>query len=184
MPKPDALSVVEVVPYDPRWPEQYRRERVAVLALGGDDLVELEHIGSTAIPGLAAKPIIDMMAAAPDMALAARAIGRLERAGYARVDTGARERLLLRKHETPRSIFHLHIVEMNTWDHRHERLMRDYLLTHPDTASAYGDLKASLAKLHAADRLAYTRAKTAFIQEVVDKATTALLRPRIDIWPE
>jgi GrpB-like predicted nucleotidyltransferase (UPF0157 family) len=78
--------------------------------------------------------------------------------------------------------YHLHIVEQSTWTMRHERLMRDYLLAHPEAASAYGDLKKRLAKDFAEDSRAYTRAKTGFIQDLMDKARAGIGLPSVDVW--
>jgi GrpB-like predicted nucleotidyltransferase (UPF0157 family) len=80
--------------------------------------------------------------------------------------------------------FQLHIVERGTWDERHERLMRDYLLAQPHAAAAYSDLKIRLAREYAMDSLGYTKAKTAFIQDLVDKARAQLDLPSVNVWPE
>ncbi len=77
-------------------------------------------------------------------------------------DTGMKNRLFLRK-EKDGQVFHLHIVEASTWAERKERLLRDYLLAHPEAVKAYGELKDKLAINYKDDSLAYTEAKTAFI---------------------
>ena len=149
MPDIEALTRVEVVPYDQSWPLAYARERADVLELGGAAILDLEHIGSTAVPGLWAKPIIDMMAAVTDLneerVLASRLAGR----GYQLIETGMRNRLFLRRRtEDDGQVYQLHIVEWSTWDERKERLMRDYLLAHPEVVTAYSDLKLALADQH------------------------------------
>lgn len=78
--------------------------------------------------------------------------------------------------------FHLHLVTASSWRERNERLLRDYLLTHPDDAQAYGRLKKHLASTYADDGLAYTKAKTTFIQSLVDRARDARGLPRVDVW--
>jgi GrpB-like predicted nucleotidyltransferase (UPF0157 family) len=184
MAETEALLRVELAPYDPSWPDRFEREAREIAELIGPDLVALEHIGSTAVPGLAAKPIIDMMAAARDQAAAGRAAQWLRGRAYELIATGMADRLFLRRRAPDGSVFQLHIVAAATWAGRHERLMRDYLRAHPDAAAAYGELKLRLARENAEDSLAYTRAKTDFVQAVVDKATEELGLCRIEVWPD
>jgi len=183
MADPEAISRVAIVPYDPQWPYAYAGEHLKLISLGGSSIVALEHIGSTSIPGLAAKPIIDMMAAVMAPEISYELAARLEEHGYRLVETDMRDRLFLRKHSPiDCSAFHLHIVHYNTWGERHERLMRDYLLEHSDAVAAYAAIKIKLACDHAEDSLAYTRAKTAFIQELVDKACAERGLLPIRVW--
>jgi GrpB-like predicted nucleotidyltransferase (UPF0157 family) len=185
MPETEPLSYVEVVSYDPKWARSYAAERDRLIELGGTLWLELEHIGSTAVPGLFAKPIIDMMAAVQDLDEARVLASRLSDLGYGLIDTGMRERLFLRRRsKEDAQMYHLHIVERSTWTMRNERLMRDYLLAHPEAVSAYGDLKKRLAKELAEDSLAYTRAKTGFIQDLMDKARAAIGLPPVDVWTD
>lgn len=178
----EALSRVEMVAYDPAWPDVYRGEHAALMTLCGPEILELEHIGSTAVPGLTAKPIIDMMAAVARLDQGRTIVMGLEARGYLLIETGMRNRLFLRRRADDGRIFQLHIVERTNWDERKERLMRDYLLSHPDAVAAYGALKVGLAAEHADDSMAYTEAKTNFIQGLVDKARAALGLPPINVW--
>lgn len=176
---------VEVVAFDPRWAAIYRAERALLLEAVGPGFVELEHIGSTAVPNQRAKPIIDMMAAVrnlDDLEVFLRALNSL---GYDLIDAGMRDRFFLRKRRgSDGQVFHLHIVALSSWAERKERLMRDYLLDHPEAVEAYSALKARLAVSHAEDSLEYTRAKTDFIQDLVDRARDGLGLPRVDVWDE
>jgi GrpB-like predicted nucleotidyltransferase (UPF0157 family) len=104
--------------------------------------------------------------------------------GYQLIDTGMADRLFFRRRAEGGLAFQLHIVERGTWDERHERLMRDYLLAQPQAAAAYSDLKIRLAREYATDPLGYTKAKTAYIQDLVDKARAQLGVPSVDVWPE
>jgi GrpB-like predicted nucleotidyltransferase (UPF0157 family) len=183
MEESEALSRVEVVAYDPAWPADYAVERAELIKLSGGAVLALEHIGSTAVPGLAAKPIIDMMAAVADLHAGRSLAQTLAVRGYRLVETGMRHRLFLRRRAEPdHKIFQLHIVENAAWPARHERLMRDHLLGDPGAARAYAELKSRLARDFAEDSLAYTRAKTAFIQALVDRACAARGLPPIDVW--
>lgn len=178
----EALSRVEMVAYDPAWPDIYRAEHAALTALAGAELLELEHIGSTAVPGLTAKPIIDMMAAVAELDQGRALASGLAARGYHLIETGMRNRLFLRRWTDDGRVFQLHVVERSSWDERKERLMRDYLVSHPDAAAAYGALKVRLAAEHAEDSLTYTQAKTDFIQRLVDRARAGLGLPPIDVW--
>jgi GrpB-like predicted nucleotidyltransferase (UPF0157 family) len=124
-----------------------------------------------------------MMAGVIALEIVYELAARLEEHGYRLVETDMRDRLFLRKHSPiDCSAFHLHIVEYNTWGERHERLMRDYLLVHSNAVPAYAAIKIKLASDYAEDSLAYTRAKTAFIQELVDKACEERALSPIRVW--
>ncbi len=173
---------VKVVAYNPSWPDMYEAERDAILA-DTSQFIVIEHIGSTAVPHQAAKPIIDMMAAVQSLEDEAL-LESLTKLDYHLFDAGMRNRLFLRKRAKNGQVFHLHIVQHDTWEERKERLMRDYLLAHPEAVQAYGDLKRQLAEQFPEDSLAYTEAKTAFIQGLMDKARDALGLPRVNVWED
>jgi GrpB-like predicted nucleotidyltransferase (UPF0157 family) len=145
--------------------------------------VALEHVGSTAVPGLAAKPIIDMMAAVAELQDGLDCLEPLAALGYEKIETGMQGRLFLRKIDPQQGCsFNLHIVESASWPERNERLLRDYLRTHPTDAQAYGELKQNLALEYSRDGSSYTKAKTAFIQSVMDRARDERGLPRINVW--
>jgi GrpB-like predicted nucleotidyltransferase (UPF0157 family) len=171
-------------PYDPTWLEQFEAARTQILAATGPMVVRLEHIGSTSVPGLAAKPVIDMMASVRDLADGRAAQPALAGMGYELVETGMPERLFYQRQAGPgMSTHHLHLVTEASWATRNERLLRDYLREHPEQARRYGGLKQQLAHdLVAGD--AYTRAKTDLIQELVDAARAQLGLPRVPVWEE
>jgi GrpB-like predicted nucleotidyltransferase (UPF0157 family) len=126
-----------------------------------------------------------MMAAVERLADCDAALRELSNCGYRLVQTGMRNRLLFRAPApAPASFFHLHIVEQDSWHERNERLMRDYLLAHPSTAQAYGDLKEQLISRYQHDSLGYTRAKTDFIQTVIDKARSERGLPLVNVWED
>jgi GrpB-like predicted nucleotidyltransferase (UPF0157 family) len=182
--QPIKATSVEVVAYNPDWSILYKVERDAILATVSDFLV-IEHIGSTAIPGQRAKPIIDMMAAVASLQTIDASLGLLSNIGYQLFDAGMRNRLFLRKEDAgTKQVFHLHIVEHATWDERKERLMRDYLLAHPETVKVYGKLKDDLAAKYTHNSLAYTKAKTEFIQSIMDKVQEARGLPHVDVWED
>jgi len=174
---------ITVEEYDPLWAEQFETLRSRIAPALGGLAAAIEHVGSTAVAGLAAKPIIDMMAAVMTPEIGYELAARLEERAYRLIETDMRRRLLLRKHSPiDCCAFHLHIVEYDTWRERHERLMRDYLLRHSDAAAAYAAIKIKLSCDYAEDPLAYTRAKTAFIQELVDKACAERGLSSVRVW--
>ena len=176
---------VKVVDYNPQWAGIFARERDLILSKISDHFVEFEHIGSTAVPGQRAKPVVDMMVAVHSLGELDAFLPRLAHLGYQLIETGMRDRYFLRKEdEGCKQIFHLHIVELSTWTERNERLMRDYLREHPAAVKAYGELKTNLANIYSKDSLAYTKAKTSFIQGIVDKARDSLGLAQVSVWED
>jgi GrpB-like predicted nucleotidyltransferase (UPF0157 family) len=179
----EGVGRVKVVAYDPMWPNFFAAEQELLNTTVVPRFLELEHIGSTSVPGQRAKPIIDMMAAVESLEGAGNIVAQLEGLRYELIATGMQNRLFLRKRVSDvRSGFQLHIVERATWDDRKERHMRDYLRQHPEAVLAYGALKDHLAAEFSDDSLAYTRAKTHFIQDLIDRARDERGLPRIDVW--
>jgi GrpB-like predicted nucleotidyltransferase (UPF0157 family) len=165
---------------DPDWPALYDAEAARLRPAFGPDLRALEHVGSTAVPGLAAKPILDIMAAVDLLPQAEARLPALQALGYRLVPTTMPERLLLQRETAP--AVNLHIVTFASWPSRKERLFRDRLRARPDEAAAYGTLKRELGRRFDSDIEAYTRAKTALIQEIMDRAADEAGRPRQQAW--
>ena len=166
-------DAVELRDYDREWPMRYeavaRRIRSALCSVD----VTLEHFGSTAIPGLAAKPIIDIMLIASDTSIWPALIQPIEELGYAFwADNPRRDRMFFVKGMPPFGAGRTHHVHVRTaGDARSALVFRDYLRRHPDEAARYAALKRELAARHPTDREAYTAGKTAFVDEIVAKAT-------------
>ena len=163
----EAIIVVE---YEPKWPKVFEElhDRVAVAL--GDLAVAIEHIGSTSVPGLAAKPIIDMDVVAPSTAHIPAVIEQLATLGYVHEgDCGipGREAFTCPPN-TPRH--HLYVCARDSEEYRRHLLFRDYLRAHPEEAQAYSALKRSSARRFQNDRSAYTKAKTAFVEERLRRA--------------
>ena len=166
-------GAVRLVPYHPEWPALFARERDALRRALGGLPAEIEHVGSTAVPGLSAKPILDLLAGLPDGVAdgAALALYRaaFERAGYEyRGEYGIPGRHYFIKGE-PRT-HHLHVVGRASEFWRTHVLFRDQLRADAEVARAYDALKRELAERHAADREAYTEGKSEFIARVVRAA--------------
>lgn len=166
---------VEIVSYDPRWPESFEREKGHLLAvLPGDVVGRIEHFGSTAIAGVAAKPIVDMLVEVSDLeAVKSRVVPILHSHGYDYVwrPTSGDDVppwyawFIGREPATGVRTHHIHMVERGfpQWD---ALLFRDYLRRHPDVAAEYVALKLRLAAEFPEDRVAYTRGKTDFVRRV------------------
>lgn len=173
--------MIEVSDYDTRWADEFSRSERELRQATGALFVTIEHIGSTAVPGLAAKPIIDILAAVPRLEDVETHLPALTELASRLVDAGMPGRLFLRRDTDGRRTHHLHVVTVETFDTRNERLLRDHLRTHPELADEYARLKRTLAAgaLRGPD---YTRAKTAFVQRVVDAARNTAGLPRVDVW--
>ncbi|WP_433061539.1 GrpB family protein [Dactylosporangium sp. CS-033363] len=173
---------IEVHEYDPAWPDHARAAIAELRAAHPGVFAEIEHVGSTAVPGLPAKPVIDLMAAVPSLDAAPGEVG----GGYALIETGMPERRFYRREpsasgSTP--AVHLHVVTEDSWATRNERILRDHLLSHPAARDEYGLLKRELAGQDL-DGPAYTRAKTELIQRLVDAARTERSLPLVSVWEE
>jgi GrpB-like predicted nucleotidyltransferase (UPF0157 family) len=169
---------VSLTGYDPRWPRLFEVERDHLRAcLPADLLGRIEHFGSTAVPNLAAKPVVDLLIEVRDLREARRRIVPvLEEQGYDYFWRSARDDgsdphycWLIKRDGAGRRTHHLHMVEPH-FEHWDRLLFRDWLITHPETAAEYAALKRRLAEEHPGDRIAYTRGKTAFVLEVTDRA--------------
>lgn len=160
---------VVVVEYDPRWPARFASERDSILAALDDLVTAVHHVGSTAVPGLAAKPIIDILVEARTADLSADQIVAMERLGYEyRGEAGIAGRRFFRKGQ-PRS-HHVHLFEHGHPEVEKHLLFRDYLRAHPEEAARYATLKRDLAARFGADRAGYTDSKDSFIAKVVERA--------------
>lgn len=160
-------SPVVVVPYDPAWPETFRALRTVVVAALGDLPAAIEHVGSTAVPGLAAKPIVDLDVVVSTPADVPAAIARLAAAGYVHEgDLGIAGREAFRAPAgTPPH--HLYLVVAGNRAHRDHVLLRDYLRAHPDAVRAYAALKLSAAERCRDDRDAYQAARRGFVEALI-----------------
>lgn len=165
-------ALVFIVPYDPFWPEQYENEKELILRDIGSYLVSIEHMGSTAVPGLAAKPVIDILIGVRSLKDAPRFIPPLVNRGYEYIpeyETTFPERRYLHRIVEGQHTHHLHIVEPDTDFYHVQLAFRDFMRTHPDACEEYADLKLRLADEYRNDRMAYTDAKAEFIQGILAK---------------
>ncbi|MBI4675389.1 MAG: GrpB family protein [Chloroflexi bacterium] len=160
---------IVIAPYDPKWVVRFEEECERILDAFSDLRAQIEHIGSTAVPGLAAKPIIDILIMVYTAEDAIRAITPLVRLGYTcygEAEIPGRIYFDRRAYEP----CHLHLyVQGNPAIERH-LLFRDYLRAHPDARDAYAELKRGLAEKFRNDRPTYTEAKTEFVRDIEARA--------------
>ena len=137
---------VEMAEYDPEWPRLYEEEAARVHEALGGEVVAVEHMGSTAVPGLAGKPVIDISVGLGRLELSAAQITAMERLGYEYLgEYGLPGRLFFRKDEDGRRTHHVHVVEHGGERWHHHRAFRDYLRVHPAEAEAYAAEKRRIA---------------------------------------
>jgi GrpB-like predicted nucleotidyltransferase (UPF0157 family) len=161
--------------YDPEWPQRYEALLGPVADALGELAARIEHVGSTAVPGLAAKPTIDIVIRLRSAHELPTVIERLARLGYAHEgDFGVvgREAFATPPGYGPHD-HHLYVCAPD-WDGFADQIVfRDYLRAHPYVAEAYARLKRSLASVHRTDRAAYTEAKADFVRAVLGRVAAA-----------
>lgn len=167
--------------YDPTWPEKAHDEiRLLQTALPVELADSIQHIGSTAIEGLPAKPIIDLMMVVQDIDAAKALIPSIEALGYAYwYDNPKKDRLFFVK-GLPEAggagrTHHLHIFQKNSYEYFARPLFRDYLISHLHKKIAYSELKTKLALQYVDDREIYTSEKTDFVNQVSQESMLPLI---------
>lgn len=163
---------IRLAPPDPDWPAHFEAERAA-LEQAIDGLVQggIHHVGSTAVPGLEAKPIIDILTGVRDLETAHSCFEPLAELGYLYAPYLPEEMHWFCKPDPARRTHHLHLVPFDSPRYRDELAFRDLLRSDPQIASRYAALKRELAARHRDDRETYTEGKSAFIRGVLREAT-------------
>lgn len=165
---PTSYPGASPVPYDAAWPGRFREAAAGLTAVLSDDWL-VEHVGSTSVPGLVAKPVINLAVRVPEGCRVRDVEDVLAGAGWVEaaksVSTHEVRMLLSRRMRT-----HIaHFFPADAWDTAHQRLFADWLRRHPQDAQRYAALKTT-AWAEGERGRAYTAAKSVFVQEVVDKA--------------
>jgi GrpB-like predicted nucleotidyltransferase (UPF0157 family) len=179
--------IIIIVDYDPRWPQMFREEKQRIEAAIGRWLAGVEHVGSTSVPGLAAKPIIDIMPALRSLEDTPHIIGPMRRLGYQyfpEYEDDLPERRYFRRPAGQEfrggGTHHVHVVEATSGFWRRHIAFRDHLRAHPEAAAEYAALKRDLAARFGADREGYTEAKTDFIRGIETKALAEITEANVD----
>jgi GrpB-like predicted nucleotidyltransferase (UPF0157 family) len=171
------IHPVVVVEYDPSWPESFRFFRRRLTGALGGIAAAVEHVGSTAVPGLAAKPIIDIDVLLASADTQPSAIACLARIGYSHQgDLGIpeREAFLAPANDSPH---HLYVCPPSSREFQRHVALRNYLRSNPEEAKAYSDLKKTLALKFDVDRAAYIVGKNEFVAGLVKRAMQSSSRP-------
>jgi GrpB-like predicted nucleotidyltransferase (UPF0157 family) len=166
-------TVIEIVPYDGRWPVQFTAEAARIRDAMGDVALRIEHVGSTSVTGLAAKPVIDIQVSVASLAQPNRLAALLAPVGYVHVPFGAVDRVypFFKRPAAWPGTHHIHLCVAGSGEERRHLAFRDYLRAHPDVAAQYVDLKRKLAALHDGatleSRERYSLSKTSFVTSVL-----------------
>jgi GrpB-like predicted nucleotidyltransferase (UPF0157 family) len=158
---------IEVVAHRPEWAAEFVAERDRLAAALGDAALAIHHIGSTSVPGLSAKPVIDILVAASDLAAIDACRGRMEVLGYeAMGELGIPGRRYFRKGGAIHRTHHVHAFAHDDPGLDRHLAFRDYLRAHPEVAREYGELKERVAATCENDIDRYMAGKDAFVQRV------------------
>lgn len=164
---------VQLRAHNSEWAKLFEEERKLLLGKFPHVILEIQHGGSTAIPTIPAKPIIDMFAVVPSLQAAEAIKGELVKLGYEyRGADGVAGRVLYVKGAPEKRTHHLQLVERENDEWGNHILIREYFLKHPDVAQEYAKLKILLAEKYPEDRKAYSHGKDIFIKSVIQKAKT------------
>ena len=162
---------ITVLNYDPEWPLKYERERKAIAKILDGNGISIYHIGSTSVPGLAAKPIIDMMAVVRSLEKVDDARGKFSELGYEYLgEFGIAGRRYFRKGGDERT-HQIHIFQADDWNNIERHLaFRDYMRTHEKERAEYAEIKTALAQRFPYDIDGYCDGKDAFVREMEKRA--------------
>jgi len=162
---------VVVVPPDPNWDDPFELESKVLKDIFGDLIIQIHHIGSTAIKGIFSKPIIDLMPEVTDIKSVDDFNDQMIKKGYLpKGEFGISRRRFFIKGSELNHIHHIHIFEKGNLEIERHLLFRDYLNSHLNEAKEYSELKIKLAKGNRFDIIGYMNGKNAFIKEIDEKA--------------
>jgi GrpB-like predicted nucleotidyltransferase (UPF0157 family)/GNAT superfamily N-acetyltransferase len=164
-------EAIQIVPYDPSWAIKFEQERVLLEQTLHQWLAgSIEHVGSTAVPGLASKPVIDIMAGVESLDASRPALSVLSHIGYCYAEYRTDVMHWFCKPSPSHRTYHLHLIPSKSQLWIERLAFRDYLREHQDVAAAYASLKYELAQKYRLFREMYTAAKGPFIQDIVERA--------------
>ena len=156
--------------YNPAWERLYKKEEKILYSVIGKYILDIQHIGSTSIPGVKAKPIIDIAIGVKELKSGKKCIKLLKELGYEyKYDAGIKGRLFFAKGSEKSRTHYIHIVKLNGRLWKNFILFRDYLLKHKKSVKEYNELKEELARKYKDNRDTYTAQKDSFIQGIIKK---------------
>lgn len=161
-------GTVSLVPYQPEWEQLYEQEREVLSTIFGSTALDIQHIGSTSVAGLAAKPLLDMAIRVARLPIGGAIVEQLWAHNYGeRVNRLGPGQLVYVKGREECETHFLHIIPDDNPDWHHKLQFRDYLRTHPEAVKAYEALKKELSRAYGNQRSTYTHLKGLFIQQVL-----------------
>ncbi len=168
-------GTVQIAPYSPAWAILFRTERPRLEQALGELALDIQHIGSTAVPGLAAKPILDLAVAVARESVVPDCVVRLADVGYTyRGYRGPDQGYFFDQGRGQELTHYLHVLLIHEAAWSNNLHFRDYLAAHPEARDRYQRLKEDLAAEYPADRATYTAAKAEFVQEILAAAHAGL----------
>jgi GrpB-like predicted nucleotidyltransferase (UPF0157 family) len=168
--------MITIDPYDPAWPARFDAEAVSIRRSLGELALRVDHVGSTAVPGLAAKPVVDIQISVPSLEPMGNFIERLSQIGYDRVPLGTFDLVypFFQKPADWPSTHHIHLCVVGSEQERKHLAFRDYLRNHPLVAAEYVTLKRELACSNDGGTIAsqerYSLSKSEFVNSVLARA--------------
>lgn len=165
-------GIVQLVPYTSEWKDTFQAEKECINASIGSFIQDIQHVGSTAIPGCWAKPIIDIAITVASIKKADECILPLQQLGYEyKGENGIPGRhYYVKLIEGDIHTFHIHMCQPDNPNLQNQIIFRDFLLIHPEIVQAYSQLKLELAGRYPTDRETYTESKSTFIAQVIMQA--------------
>ena len=165
------MNNIVIAPYDQAWPEQFQKEAALIQQALGDNCIAIHHIGSTSIPDLAAKPIIDIMPVVRDIEHVDQANSKMKELGYEVFgEYGIFFRRFFTKHIDGQKFSHVHIYEEGNDEIERHLLYRDFMRSHPQQRDEYEQLKKALAIKCKDDMTCYLNGKYEFIEDIINQA--------------
>ena len=157
--------------YNEVWSTYFEDEKKKIIEVCNNNINDIEHVGSTSVKGLIAKPIIDIAATYSEDEAIKEVIESIVSLGYEYVeDNGIDDRLYFAKRSNGMSLFHIHVYHQESMNYKKQIIFRDYLRKNENAAKEYCDLKEELYHKYKNDRPKYTEAKTTFIFAILKKA--------------
>ena len=164
------VGTVRIEKYNLNWKKMFHEEKQTLLKIFGDLAIEIEHVGSTSIEGLSAKPIIDIAIALNNLNDFEKVKDYFNNEVYSIKEDSADDEILIRKGSEENRTHFIHIMELNSKRYKDTIIFRDYLKNHKNALKTYENLKKKLARKYANNRKLYSNSKNAFIQETIKKA--------------
>jgi GrpB-like predicted nucleotidyltransferase (UPF0157 family) len=162
------VRVIDVVPYRLEWLNQYNEEANSITSILNHEIVQIHHIGSTAIKGMFAKPIIDILAVVRNINNIDKFNDRMTQIGYRPMgEFGIKGRRFFIKGDDELRAHHLHVFQLGNREIKKHLSFRDYLIANPGIAKRYSDLKRKLAKSYPHDINKYMDGKDGFIRKII-----------------